>query len=122
MAIDRAIRKAIDGISDFLRLESAGGLLLAATAVLALICSNTPLDQTYENLLQTPAEMRFGSFAIAKRLPLWIDDGLMAIFFLLVGLEVKRDAIVRFPDLRRACHSPRYTEPANRSNVWSRSC
>lgn len=91
--IDNTIRKVTGGIADFFKLESAGGLLLAATAILALICSNSPLRQAYEGLLQTPVEIRFGSFDIAKPLLLWINDGLMAIFFLLVGLEVKREVI-----------------------------
>jgi NhaA family Na+:H+ antiporter len=88
-----AIRKATDGIAEFLRLESAGGLLLVAAATLALICSNSPLRQAYDDLLKIPVEVRFGSFAIAKPLLLWINDGFMAVFFLLVGLEVKREVI-----------------------------
>ena len=91
--IDHTIRRATDGISDFLKLESAGGLLLAAAAVLALICSNSPLRNAYDDLLKIPVEMRVGSFAVAKPLLLWINDGLMAIFFLIVGLEVKREVI-----------------------------
>ncbi|MFL9858000.1 Na+/H+ antiporter NhaA [Paraburkholderia madseniana] len=88
-----AIRKATDGIADFLRLESAGGLLLVAAAALALICSNSPLRHAYDDLLKIPVEVRIGSFAVAKQLLLWVNDGLMAIFFLLVGLEVKREVI-----------------------------
>lgn len=91
--IGNAVRKTTERISDFLRLESAGGLLLAAAAVFALICSNTPLRVAYDELLKTPVEVRFGSFALAKPLLLWINDGLMAIFFLLIGLEVKREVI-----------------------------
>jgi Na+:H+ antiporter, NhaA family len=91
--IGNVIRKGTDGIADFLKLESAGGLLLVAAAALALICSNSPLRQAYDDLLKIPVEMRFGSFALAKPLLLWINDGLMAIFFLLVGLEVKREVI-----------------------------
>jgi NhaA family Na+:H+ antiporter len=91
--IGNVIRKGTDGIADFLKLESAGGLLLVAAAVLALIFSNSPLRQAYDDLLKIPVEMRFGSFALAKPLLLWINDGLMAIFFLLVGLEVKREVI-----------------------------
>jgi Na+:H+ antiporter, NhaA family len=91
--IGNAIRKASFSISDFLKLESAGGLLLVAAAGLALICSNSPLRHLYDDLLKIPVEVRFGSFAIAKPLLLWINDGLMAIFFLLVGLEVKREVL-----------------------------
>ncbi|BCG00395.1 hypothetical protein PPGU19_049630 [Paraburkholderia sp. PGU19] len=91
--IGNAVRKTTERISDFLRLESAGGLLLAAAAVFALICSNTPLRVAYDELLKTPVEVRFGSFALAKPLLLWINDGLMAIFFLLIGLEVKREVV-----------------------------
>ncbi|MBK3785679.1 Na+/H+ antiporter NhaA [Paraburkholderia aspalathi] len=87
------MRKSTDGISDFLKLESAGGLLLMAAAVLALIFSNSPLRHAYEDLLKIPVEVRFGSLIVAKPLLLWINDGLMAIFFLLVGLEVKREVL-----------------------------
>src|SRR5579864_6058882 len=93
MVIGRAVRTTTDRISDFLKLESAGGLLLAAAAILALICSNSPLRQAYNALLTIPVEVRFGSFTIAKPLLLWINDGLMAIFFLLIGLEVKREIV-----------------------------
>ncbi len=93
MVITKAIRKTTDGISDFLKLESVGGLLLIAAAAIALILSNSPLQDVYENFLRIPVEIRVGSFEIAKPLLLWIDDGLMAVFFLLVGLEVKREVI-----------------------------
>src|SRR6476660_5113849 len=91
--MDNALRRATSGISHFLKLEAAGGLLLMAAAVLALIFSNSPLRHVYDDLLKIPVELRFGSFIIAKPLLLWINDGLMAIFFLLVGLEVKREVI-----------------------------
>lgn len=91
--IDNAFRKTTDGISTFLKLESAGGLLLMAAAVLALVCSNSPLRHAYDELLKIPVEVRFGSLIVAKPLLLWVNDGLMAIFFLLVGLEVKREVI-----------------------------
>ena len=91
--MDNSLRKATNGISDFLELESAGGLLLMVAAVLALICSNSPIRQAYDDLLKIPVELRFGSFVLAKPLLLWINDGLMAIFLLLVGLEVKREVI-----------------------------
>jgi NhaA family Na+:H+ antiporter len=91
--IGNALRNTAESISDFLARESTGGLLLGATAALALICSNTPLRVAYDALLQIPVEIRVGSFVLAKPLLLWINDGLMAIFFFLIGLEVKREVV-----------------------------
>jgi NhaA family Na+:H+ antiporter len=82
---------AISYIREFLRLESAGGILLIGAAVLALIMTNSPLVGLYGALLDTPVAVRIGSFEIAKPLLLWINDGLMAVFFFLVGLELKRE-------------------------------
>lgn len=78
-------------ITRFLRQESAAGILLVAAAALAMLCANTPLDSLYKLLLDTPVEIRIGALEIAKPLLLWVNDGLMAVFFLLVGLELKRE-------------------------------
>ncbi|KZY88385.1 sodium:proton antiporter [Oleiphilus sp. HI0081] len=80
-------------ISDFFKLESAGGILLIFAAVLALVFANTPLSSIYELLLSTPVEVKIGALEIAKPLLLWINDGLMAVFFFLVGLELKRELL-----------------------------
>ncbi len=80
-------------IRTFFKLESAGGILLFFAAILAIICANTPLMHYYELLLSTPVEIRIGNLEIAKPLLLWINDGLMAVFFFLVGLELKRELI-----------------------------
>ncbi len=80
-----------DRVTEFFRLESAGGLTLIAMAVLALVLSNSPLASGYEALLHAPVEVRIGALFIGKPLLLWINDGLMAVFFLLVGLEIKRE-------------------------------
>lgn len=80
-------------ISNFFKLESAGGIILMLAALLALIFANTPLQSYYALLLDTPVEIRVGAFEIAKPLLLWINDGLMAVFFFLVGLELKRELI-----------------------------
>ena len=77
----------------FLKLESAGGILLFLSAVLAMILANTFLEVYYQLLLTTPVEIRVGSLEIAKPLLLWINDGLMAVFFFLVGLELKRELL-----------------------------
>ncbi len=77
----------------FLKLESAGGILLFLAAFFAIVCANTFLSTYYELLLSTPVEVRVGALEIAKPLLLWINDGLMAVFFFLVGLELKRELI-----------------------------
>lgn len=78
-------------IRSFLRLETMGGILLMAAAAIALVLANSPLAGFYEALLSTYGEVRIGSLSIEKPVLLWINDGLMAVFFLLVGLEVKRE-------------------------------
>ena len=80
-------------IKDFLALESAGGILLAGAAALAMLLANSPLEGVYTGFLDTPVEVRFGAFEIAKPLLLWVNDGLMAVFFFLVGLELKREVL-----------------------------
>jgi Na+:H+ antiporter, NhaA family len=78
-------------IREFLKLESAGGITLMLAAALALLVANSPLQQWYALLLDVPVEIRLGALYIAKPLILWINDGLMAVFFFLVGLELKRE-------------------------------
>ncbi|GAB6195065.1 Na+/H+ antiporter NhaA [Lysobacter xanthus] len=85
--------RALRVLMDFFRLEAAGGLLLIAAAALAMLLANSPLAPAYESMRQLPVQVRFGDFEIHKPLLLWINDGLMAIFFLLVALEIKREAI-----------------------------
>ena len=83
----------ITAIREFLRLESASGILLFLAAVLAMMAENSAADRWYDALLNTPMEIRVGAFEIAKPLLLWINDGLMAVFFFLIGLELKREVL-----------------------------
>jgi len=76
-----------------MKLESAGGILLLVTAILALLIANSPLSSWYDSLLDTTVAVQVGAFAIDKPLLLWINDGLMAVFFFLVGLEIKREVL-----------------------------
>ena len=76
---------------DFLAKESAGGILLFVAAVIAMIAANGPLSALYAGLLDTPVQLRIGALDLDKPLLLWINDGLMALFFFLIGLEVKRE-------------------------------
>ncbi len=77
----------------FLRIEAADGLALMASAVLALIVANSPLAVYYGSLLDTPLAVSVGTFGISKPLLLWVNDGLMAVFFFLVGMELKREIL-----------------------------
>jgi len=83
----------IKAIREFLRLESASGILLIMAAFLAVILANSPLSGYYDLLLDTPVEVRVGALEIAKPLLLWINDGLMAVFFFVIGLELKREML-----------------------------
>lgn len=82
---------ALKTLQSFLKLEAASGILLMFAAVLAMIIANSPLNVYYDLLLDIPVQISVGSFEIAKPLLLWVNDGLMALFFLLVGLELKRE-------------------------------
>ena len=77
----------------FIKLESTSGLLLVMATVLAMIAANTALSDTYQYLLETPLVVTIGGAGIDKPLLLWINDGLMAIFFVLIGLEIKREMV-----------------------------
>ncbi|WP_287421581.1 Na+/H+ antiporter NhaA, partial [Reinekea sp.] len=80
-------------ITRFLRLEASSGILLLIAATLAMLAENSFASTYYEALLDLPVQIRIGDFEIAKPLLLWINDGLMAIFFFLIGLEVKREVL-----------------------------
>lgn len=73
--------------------EALSGMVLLLMAVLAMVIANSPLRGVYEQLLATKGTVGIGTFEIAKPLLLWINDGLMAVFFLMVGLEVKREIL-----------------------------
>ena len=78
-------------IQRFLKLESAGGILLLLSAVAAMLLANSPLSEQYNNFLNLPVSIQIGHFTIDKTLIHWINDGFMAVFFILVGMEVKKE-------------------------------
>ena len=80
-------------VRDFMRLESAAGILLLMATVLALVLANSPLSELYNTLFDTPVVIQIGALTISKPLLLWVNDGLMAVFFFLIGLEIKREVI-----------------------------
>ena len=78
-------------IQEFIKTEAFSGILLLISAILALIVANSPLSQWYVDLFQAKLTIGFESGNISKPIILWVNDGLMAIFFLLIGLEIKRE-------------------------------
>ena len=85
---------AIQRIKAFFQFEAAGGIVLAMAAIAAMIIANSPLNLWYESFIHAPVAIQIGDFAIAKDAHHWINDGLMAIFFFLVGLELKREVLI----------------------------
>ena len=85
--------KIVDAASQFFKTESSSGILLIVATLLAMLCANSFLAPFYDLLLTLPLEIRLGTFSVDKPLLLWINDGLMAIFFFVVGLELKREVL-----------------------------
>lgn len=83
----------ISALREFFKLEASGGILLVLASAVALIVANSSLAPYYDAFLKTYATIRVGAFEIDKPLLLWINDGLMAVFFFLVGLEIKRELL-----------------------------
>lgn len=78
----------------FFRMEAAGGILLLICAVVALVWANSRWSDAYFGVWSTVVTVGFGEFEISKELLLWVNDGLMAIFFFVVGLEIKREVLM----------------------------
>lgn len=80
-------------VQKFMQLESASSIILLAAAIVALLVSNSPLAPLYEAFLKVPFGISLGDYNLIKPMILWINDGLMAVFFFLIGLEIKREIL-----------------------------
>jgi NhaA family Na+:H+ antiporter len=97
------IERALRPFQDFAHRESSSGLLLLSCTVIALIWANSPWRDAYTRLWEIPITVGVGRYGIRESLHHWINDGLMAVFFFLVGLEIKREMLVgELATLRRA--------------------
>jgi NhaA family Na+:H+ antiporter len=104
---DRPVpRRVLRPLQEFLSTATAGGLLLLAAALVALTWANSPFAEGYERLWSTGLSLRLGSWAIREDLRYWVNDGLMALFFLVVGLEIKRELLTGELRHRRAAVLP----------------
>jgi NhaA family Na+:H+ antiporter len=100
---DEPIDKVVDPFKRFLHVESASGLVLLGAAVAALVLANTPAANGFKAIWDTHAAISIGTVSLDLSLKHWINDGLMAIFFFVVGLEVKRELVVgELSDVRSA--------------------
>ena len=86
--------RKFEGALAFVKHEAFAPIILLSAAILALLLANSPLSWLYDSLLHTPVTVGVGALMIDKPLLLWINDGLMALFFFLVGLEIKRELVV----------------------------
>ncbi|MGH8063050.1 MAG: Na+/H+ antiporter NhaA, partial [Pseudoxanthomonas sp.] len=89
----RPVARAIELLRDFFRLQAAAGIVLMAAAALAMIVANSPWHDAYEAFRHLPIGFTLGGFGLVKGAEHWINDGLMAVFFLLVALEIKRETL-----------------------------
>lgn len=92
--LEKIFNKIASPFEEFIHHETASGLLLMACAIIALVTANSALSSSYIHLLHTPVGFSFGEWQLEKTLHHWINDGLMALFFFVVGLEIKREILV----------------------------
>jgi NhaA family Na+:H+ antiporter len=91
---EKSFDKILTPFEEFIHRQTTSGLLLMGTAVLALVLANGPLASAYEHLVHTPVGLAIGGWTLEMTLHHWINDGLMALFFFVVGLELKREMLV----------------------------
>ena len=100
---ERAFDKILTPFEEFIHRQTTSSLLLMGTAVVALILANGPWAVAYAHIMHAPVSLNIGSWSINMSLHHWINDGLMAMFFFVVGLELKREILVgELADLRNA--------------------
>ena len=91
---NRLVRYITWPVSKFLQHGMLGGVLLLTATIIAFFWANSPFAESYHNLLHIPVSLSIASFKLNNTLAHWINDGLMAIFFFVVGLEIKRELLV----------------------------
>jgi len=92
--LERTFARIITPFEEFVHRQTASSMLLLGAAIIAMVLANSALAMTYEHLLHVPISVHIGSWTLDKSLHHWINDGLMALFFFVVGLELKREMLV----------------------------
>jgi len=91
---EQSFKKILTPFEEFVHRQTTSGLLLMATAILALVLANSGFSGVYQHLVHTPLGISVGDWTLEKSLHHWVNDGLMALFFFVVGLELKREILV----------------------------
>ncbi len=100
---EKSFEKVISPFEEFIHRQTTSGMLLMATAILALVLANSALAGIYSHILHIPISLNIGGWKLEKTLHHWVNDGLMTLFFFVVGLELKREIMVgELADLRKA--------------------
>jgi len=102
-SLEKAWHDALTPFEEFVHDEASSGLLLMACAILAMVAANTGLVHFYEAALHTELSINIGPYSMSRTIHHWINDGLMALFFLMVGLEIKREVLIgELAEIRKA--------------------
>lgn len=104
--LEKVFSKVLTPFEEFIHQETTAGLLLMGCAMIALVLANSPLAYSYNHILHTHVTLGFGDFVLDKTLHHWINDGLMTLFFFVVGLEIKREVLVGELSNMRAASVP----------------
>jgi len=100
---EKSFDKILTPFEEFIHRQTTSGLLLMGTALLALVLANSPFADAYAHIIHTPIGISFGEWSLNMSLQHWVNDGLMALFFFVVGLELKREMLVgEMAELRNA--------------------
>jgi NhaA family Na+:H+ antiporter len=100
---ERTFSKVISPFEEFIHRQTTSGFLLMASAIVAIMLANSAFAELYQHFIHTPVAVSFGSWNINMSLHHWVNDGLMALFFFVVGLELKREIMVgELSDIRQA--------------------
>lgn len=100
---EKAFIRVLTPFEEFIHRQTTSGMLLMATAVIALLLANSPLAEVYHHLVHMLAGIRIGDWGLQMTMHHWVNDGLMALFFFVVGMELKREMLVgELSDLRKS--------------------
>ena len=100
---ERAFKRVLSPFEEFIHRQTTSGLLLLSCAIIALFLANGFLAEAYQHLIHTPVKVSIDAWSIDMSLHHWVNDGLMALFFFVVGLELKREIMVgELSDIRQA--------------------